>query len=82
MPDAKDNAKASGDVHPPEVEERMGGSNTGRPEAEGSDNTPPDGSLSRDLQDEGRAGKGNNQAGYVKDKDAPGMGGGGDRTKE
>ena len=45
MPDAKDNAKASGDVHPPEVEDRRGGSDAGRPEAEVSDNTPPDGSL-------------------------------------
>ena len=80
MPDAKDNAKASGDVHPPEVEDRRGGSDAGRPEAEGSDDTPPDGSLGRELQDEGRAGKGINQAGYLKDKDAPGAGGGSERT--
>ena len=80
MPDAKDNAKASGDVHPPEVEDRRGRRDAGRPEAEGSGDTPPDGSLSRDLQDEGRAGKGINQAGYLKDKDTPGMGGGSDRS--
>ena len=75
MPDPKDNAKATGDVHPPEVEDGAAGGRTGRPAAEGADDT-----LSRDLQDEARAGKGINQAGYLKDKDAPGMGGGGDRS--
>ena len=76
MPDAKDNAKASGDVQPPDVEDGVDRSTpAGRPRAEGSDDTPPDGSLSRDLQDEGKAGKGINQAGYLKEKDAPGMGG-------
>ena len=75
MPDAKDNAKLSGDVHPPEVEDAAG-SRQGRPLAEGSDGSAPDSSLSRDLENEGRAGKGVNQAGYLKDKDVPGPGGG------
>ena len=78
MPDAKDNAKATGDVHPPDVEDMVDTSvPAGRPQAEGSDNTPPDGSMSRDVENEGRAGKGINQAGYLKDKDSPGMGGSG-----
>ena len=76
MPDAKNNAKLSGDVHPPEVEDAAG-SRQGRPLAEASEGSAPEGSLGRDLEDEGRAGKGVNQAGYLKDKDAPGTGGGG-----
>lgn len=72
MPDPKNNAKATGDTHPPEVEDDDGGTTAGRPEAEGSDNTPPDSSLGRDLENEGRAGKGVNQAGYLKDKDKDG----------
>jgi hypothetical protein len=72
MPDPKDNAKLSGDTHPPEVEDAGGASREGRAEAEGASGAPPDKSLSRDLENEGRAGKGVNQAGYLKDKDAPG----------
>ena len=74
MPDAKDNAKASGDTHPPEVEDDED-SLAGRARAEGADGAPADSSLSRDLENEGKAGKGINQAGYLKDKDAPGLGG-------
>ena len=76
MPDAKDNAKLTGDTHPPEVEDMDGGSPEGRARAEGAEGAPADGSLGRDMENEGRAGKGINQAGYLKDKDAPGMGGG------
>jgi hypothetical protein len=72
MPDAKDNAKQTGDTHPPEVEDRPG-SPQGRPLAQGTEETS-DTSLGRDLDDEGRAGKGINQAGYLKDKEAPGAG--------
>jgi hypothetical protein len=73
MPDPKDNAKLSGDMHPPEVEDEAAGTSPqGRPDAQGAHGTPPDKSLSRDLENEGRAGKGINQAGYLKDKDAPG----------
>ena len=72
MPDPKDDAKLGGDA-PPEVEDAAG-SPRGRPLAEGTDGTPPDSSLSRDVENEGRAGKGINQAGYLKDKDAPGAG--------
>ena len=79
MPDAKDNAKQTGDTHPPELEDLVG-SRQGRPLAEGTDGAPPDSGLGRDLANEGRAGKGINQAGYLKDKDAPGPGGK-DRTR-
>jgi hypothetical protein len=68
MPDAKDNAKQTGDTHPPDVEDM----DEGRARAEG---TPADGTLDRELENEGRGGKGINQAGYLKDKDAPGAGG-------
>jgi hypothetical protein len=57
MPNAKDNAKGTGDVHPPEVEDM--------------DEAP----LAREEQDEARPGKGINQAGYLKEKDAPAAGG-------
>ncbi|MDB5956633.1 hypothetical protein [Ramlibacter sp.] len=76
MPDAKDNAKLTGDTHPPEVEDLDDGSPEGQARTEGADGAPADSSLSRDVQNEGRAGKGVNQAGFLKDKDAPGMGGG------
>jgi hypothetical protein len=69
MPDAKNNAKLTGDTHPPEVEEIAG--QEGGPQAEGAHGAPVDSSLSRDVENEGRAGK-VNQAGYLKDKDAPG----------
>lgn len=67
MPDPKNNAKATGDTHPPEVEDDD--TTAARPEAEGSDDTPADKSLRRDVADEGRAGQGINQAGYLKDRD-------------
>ncbi|QJW84538.1 hypothetical protein HK414_15130 [Ramlibacter terrae] len=62
MPDAKNNAKATGDTHLPEIEER------GRPVP-----AAPAGSAGHRPgprpENEGRAGKGVNQAGYLKDKD-------------
>ena len=69
MPDPKDNAKASGDVHPPEVEDVAQQRPRGHPDTEGAQGGPKDSTLSRDVQNEGRAGKGVNQAGYLKDKD-------------
>lgn len=64
MPDAKNNAKATGDTHPPEIEER------GAPRAGGASGGPPDRDLGQDLEHEGRAGQDENQAGLLKDKDA------------
>jgi hypothetical protein len=80
MPNAKDNAKLTGDLHPPEVGDDDGGAGAGAeeaPVAQGSRDAPADESLRRDLQDEGRPGKGINQAGYLKDKDSPDAGGSG-----
>jgi hypothetical protein len=79
MPDAKNNAKQTGDTHPPEVEEKMG-TPENMPEGVGADGTPRDRGqgraqgrdLERDLENESRPGKGENQAGFLKDKDAPG----------
>jgi hypothetical protein len=75
MPDPKNSAKPGGDTHPPEVEDMDHGSLEGHARAEGANGAPADSALSGDLQDEARAGKGINQAGYLKDKDAPGTGG-------
>ncbi len=69
MPDAKDNAKMTGDTHPPEVEDIAQERPRGQPDTEGAHAGPGDSTLSRDLQDEGKTGKGVNQAGYLKDKD-------------
>lgn len=63
MPNARDNAKSSGDIRPPEIEERAGTRPTGRPAAEGAQDD-------RALEDEARPGKGENQAGFLKDTDA------------
>jgi hypothetical protein len=70
MPDPKDNAKASGDVHPPETEEVAQQRPRGHPDTEGARGKAGQGGLERDLQDEGRPGKGENQAGFLKDKEA------------
>jgi len=77
MPSHRDRVKVSGDVHPPEIEDDAIGSISGQPMAEGAEDGVPDSSLSRDVENEGRAGKSVNQAGFLKDKDAPGAGGGG-----
>ena len=70
MPDAKNNAKLTGDTHPPEVEDLSGQRPQGRPATAGTG-----GDADRDLENEGRAGKGINQAGYLKDKDKDAAGG-------
>jgi hypothetical protein len=68
MPDAKDNAKLTGDTHPPEVREaadRPPG-RIGPPEA-------TEGAAGQGAQDVGAPpGKRTDQAGIGKDKDAPG----------
>jgi hypothetical protein len=73
MPDPKDNAKLTGDTHPPEVEDAVG-SPQSRAGTEGAEDGPPDGTLSRDVENDGRGGKRTDQARYGKDKDAPGLG--------
>jgi hypothetical protein len=69
MPNAKDNAKASGDVHLPEIEDAVG-SPAGRPVAEGAEGGPPPDEFSRDVHDEGRVGKPVGDGGVLRDKDA------------
>ena len=69
MPDPKDNAKASGDVHPPEVEDTSRQRPRGAPDTEGASGSDRDTPLGRELENEARPGKGENQAGFLKDKD-------------
>lgn len=63
MPDPKDDAKLTGDVHPPEAEDQREGAR-GR-----------NGSLERELADESAPGKGENQAGFLKDREGSLSGG-------
>jgi hypothetical protein len=74
MPDAKNNAKLTGDTHPPEVEDTVPGLPEDMPEAMGADGTPRDRGQDSALENEAHPGKGENQAGFLKDKDAPGRG--------
>lgn len=73
MPDPKDNAKLTGDTHPPEVEDAVGAPE-GLPDAVGADGTPRDRGQARAQDDEARPGKGENQAGFLKEKDTPDSG--------
>lgn len=80
MPDPKNNAKATGDTHPPELEDIPPGKPSGTANVPGASGTPDD-RHSHDLGPEARKGKPVEEAGYVRDKDAPlaGHGSGGDR---
>ena len=69
MPHPDGRTKASGDVHAPDGEERARRNREGGPVADDSDRP-----LDEALQDEARPGKGENQAGFLKDKEAPGPG--------
>jgi len=69
MPDAKDNAKASGDIHPPEVAEEAQQRPLGRPDTQGTRGSDTDAGAARGMEDEARPGKGENQAGFLKDKE-------------
>jgi hypothetical protein len=75
MPDPKDNAKLTGDTHPPELEDVAQERPRGHPQTEGAYGREGDSPLARELEDEARAGKGENQAGSLKDKDAGTAGG-------
>lgn len=67
MPDAKDNAKMTGDTHPPEVESDL-------PVEEGSPNVPGSAGATRvrgkaaERARQGRPGRGIKKAGILKDK--------------
>jgi hypothetical protein len=70
MPDAKNNAKQTGDTHLPEVESEQP-VQEGMTDAVGADGTPQDRGRSTESGEEGKPGRGINQAGFIKDKDAP-----------
>lgn len=71
MPGARSPVKSTGDIHPPEVENTV----PGLPEDLDADDTPRDADrgraseLARDTENEARPGKGENQAGFLKDRD-------------
>lgn len=72
MPNAKNNAKLTGDTHLPDVGEDMGEDLPElAPEAVGSEGTARDDARSSDRASESRPGKDINQAGFIKDKEAP-----------
>ena len=81
MPDAKNNAKLTGDTHLPETESEL-------PLQEGSDNAPGEESSAggrgraTELGMEGKPGRGINQAGLLKDKDEGTDDPAGSRTSE
>ncbi|HEY8356247.1 MAG TPA: hypothetical protein VIL30_02200 [Ramlibacter sp.] len=64
MPGPKNNAKATGDTHLPDIEDE-----DGAPASAANTAGPADTALARDLADEGRPGQGINQAGFLKDQD-------------
>jgi hypothetical protein len=69
MPDPKDNAKLTGDTHPPELDDDLTPSGQrDRPEAQDTEAAAPGSSLGRGAGNEGRGGKGTGQAGSVKDQ--------------
>jgi hypothetical protein len=68
MPDAKNNAKMTGDTHLPDVESDLP-VQEGSDGAVGEDGTPRDRGRASELGKEGQAGRGINQAGFLKDKD-------------
>jgi hypothetical protein len=70
MPDAKDNAKQTGDTHLPEVESDLP-LEEGAPDALGTEGTPGNRGRATELGHEGRPGRGSKQAGLIKDRDAP-----------
>jgi hypothetical protein len=68
MPNAKDNSKASGDVHLPEIESEDLGSQESHPDGAG---TPGTQQRQRDANGMGSPARGGNRGGEIKDRDAP-----------
>lgn len=68
MPNAKNKAKASGDVHLPEVESDDLDLQGSHPEGTGTEGTQ---ARSRDRDGRGSPPRGGNKAGVLKDRDAP-----------
>jgi hypothetical protein len=69
MPDAKDNAKQTGDTHLPEVESDLPLEEAAT-EATGTEGTPGNRGRATELGQEGRPGRGSKHAGVLKDRDA------------
>lgn len=68
MPDPKDNTKASGDTHLPEVESELP-MDEGSGGALGADGTPSDRGRATESGMRGKPGRGIKHAGLLKDKD-------------
>lgn len=72
MPDPKDNAKLTGDTHPPEVESEL--MQEGMSEDIGADGTPRErgqASEQRRKAKQQKTGRGNRDPGLVRDRDEP-----------
>lgn len=80
MPDAKNNAKLTGDTHLPDVESDLP-MEEGSEGALGADGTPSDRGRAAESGLEQRPGRGINQAGLLKDKDDADTGGQGSTTE-
>jgi hypothetical protein len=68
MTDPQDNAKKTGDVHPPDVESDLP-LQEGTTDAVGADGTPRDRGKATESGQESRPGRGIKKAGVLKDKD-------------
>ena len=68
MPDPKDNAKATGDTHPPEVESELP-MQEDLDNALGADGTPGDRGRRTESGAEGKPGRGSKKASLIKDKE-------------
>lgn len=72
MSDPKDNAKQTGDTHPPEVESEPDlPLEEGMADSLGTEGTPGNRGRATELGQEGRPGRGGKHAGLLKDEDAP-----------
>lgn len=71
MPDAKDNAKMTGDTHPPEVESEILPMHEGSGGALGADGTPSDRGRWSRRRDQGQPENGALPAGEPNDRDRP-----------
>ena len=69
MPDPHDNAKMTGDLHPPEVESELPLEEGGSADTPGAGGTASGRGKSSEEGREGRPGRGTKKAGVLKDKD-------------
>ena len=69
MPDPHDNAKMTGDMHPPEVESELPLEEGGSSDAPGTSGTAHGRGTSSEEGREGRPGRGIRKAGLLKDRE-------------